>query len=212
MSELHSPVNEVVRNEVPESGNSFNFDKRVEKQELNDAVEKTDNYNYDHRVESYKDDNGVVYRDENGLKENTKFESNGYQFETDDKGRPKSAEGVLRLKPEGAKNATIPASLTMKEIANNQHLTTDDRGHLIGKRFDGPAILGNLVAMDFNVNRGEYNKMEEMLAKEIKAGKEVYMKVEPQYKGDSHRPAGIHVTYTINGEQFTRTFRNRSDI
>lgn len=212
MSEFHTAANEVVRNEIPETRNSFDFDKRVEKQELNETTGKTDSFNYDHRLESYKDDKGVIYREENGLKENTKFELNGYQFETDNEGRPKCAEGQLRLKPEEVKRDDIPASLTMKEIANNQHLLSDDRGHLIGDRFYGPAKLGNLIAQDFNVNRGEYNKMEKMLAKEIKVGNEVYMKVEPQYKDESHRPTGVHVTYTINGEQFTRTFRNRSDI
>lgn len=155
----------------------------------------------------YTDDNGEVYRVDNDLVADNTYEINGYKYETDDQGRIVSAEGKLQLKNhEGYK--TIPQSTTLSEIGKGDEKATDDRGHPIGDRFNGKGDIGNLVPQDSTLNRGEYNKFEDSLAKEVAKGNEVYMKVEMDYPGKSYRPDSFIVSYSINGEEFTTTFFN----
>ncbi len=68
--------------------------------------------------------------------------------------------------------------------------------------------MENLVPQDSKINQGDFKKMEDSLAKEVKAGKDVQIKVEPIYEGDSNRPSAIGVTYTIDGEKTVRIFPN----
>ena len=155
----------------------------------------------------YTDDNGEVYRVDNDLVADNTYEINGYKYETDEQGRIVSAEGKLQLKNhEGYK--TIPQSTTLSEIGKGDEKATDDRGHPIGDRFNGKGDIGNLVPQDSTLNRGEYNKFEDSLAKEVAKGNEVYMKVEMDYPGKSYRPDSFIVSYSINGEEFTTTFFN----
>ena len=155
----------------------------------------------------YTDDNGEVYRVDKDLVADNSYEINGYKYETDDQGRIVSAEGKLQLKNhEGYK--TIPQSTTLSEIGKGDEKATDDRGHPIGDRFNGKGDIGNLVPQDSTLNRGEYNKFEDSLAKEVAKGNEVYMKVEMDYPGKSYRPDSFIVSYSINGEEFTTTFFN----
>lgn len=50
--------------------------------------------------------------------------------------------------------------------------------------------------------------LENELAKEVKDGKDVKVKIEPVYDGDSRRPDAIVVTYSIDGEESVRVFPN----
>lgn len=161
----------------------------------------------------YTDDNGNVYRINNDLVANNNYELNGYKYETDNKGRIVSAGGKLHLKNHEGYNP-IPQKATLSEIGKGDEKATDDRGHPIGDRFDGVSDIGNLVSQDSSLNRGEYNKFEDSLAKEIAKGNEVYMKVEMDYPGKSFRPDSFSVSYSINGEKFFRTFSNnpRGDV
>ena len=68
--------------------------------------------------------------------------------------------------------------------------------------------LENLVAGDVSLNRGDYKKLEVQIAKEVSAGKDVYMRVDLDYPGKSYRPDSFIVSYSINGEEFTTTFFN----
>ena len=65
--------------------------------------------------------------------------------------------------------------------------------------------------MDSNLNKVDYNRMEDKLASAVKAGDDVYLKVEPKYTGDSRRPSSFKATYTINGEKTVEIFKNGSD-
>ena len=79
---------------------------------------------------------------------------------------------------------------------------------MIGDQFDGSNGLENLVPQDSNVNRGDFKNFENELAKEVRSGNDVSVKVEPIYEGDSRRPSVIVVTYTINGSTYQRFFNN----
>ena len=160
------------------------------------------------------------------LKPNEKYEVNGYEYETDSKGRIKHCEGDLRLE-DGKRN---PAA--QREVGGADRHTgdgveydlndRDDGGHLIATRFGGSGEKDNLVAQNYNLNRGEYKKMENGWANtlEEKDGDgnsryNVHVEIKPVYRGDSERPGAFIVNETItdreSGEVIsrqTRRFRN----
>lgn len=153
----------------------------------------------------YYDANGNLYRVDNDLLPNNKYEINGYKYETDENGRIISAEGDLHLKD---RDGRLPIKDSIEDVGKGDQKATDDRGHLIGDQFDGSNGLENLVPQDANINRTDFKNFENELAKEVKDGKNVHVKVEPVYDGDSHRPSAIVVTYSINGEESVRVFPN----
>ncbi len=152
----------------------------------------------------YTDDNGEVYRVDNDLVADNTYEINGYKYETDDQGRIVSAEGKIQLKSRD--RLTIKDS--MENIGRGDEKNTDDRSHIIGDNLNGSNGLENIVAGDASLNRGDYNKLEAQLAKEVSAGKEVYMRVDLDYPGKSYRPDSFIVSYSINGEEFVKVFSN----
>lgn len=153
----------------------------------------------------YYDDNGKLYRVENDLAPNSEYEINGYKYTTDDKGRIVSAEGTLHMKN---REGRLPIKDSIEDIGKGDQKEGDDRGHLIGDQFDGSNGVENMIPQDANINRNDFKNFENELAKEVKDGKEVNIKVEPIYEGDSKRPVAIVVTYSINGEESVRVFPN----
>ena len=155
----------------------------------------------------YRDDNGEIYRKGDHLVPDNEYTVRGYDFKTDDQGRITSAEGKLRTR--SPENDGIRENV--KGIDSQEYKDTDDRGHLIGLRFDGSSGLENLVPMDLHLNRGDYEKLENTLENAIKDKADVYLKVEPKYEGNSNRPAGFRVIYTIDGERDVVVFKNESE-
>lgn len=153
----------------------------------------------------YYDSNGSLYRVGDQLLPNSTYELNGYKYETDDQGRIVSAEGILHLKDDRDR---LPIKDSMEAVGKGDQKEGDDRGHLIGDQFDGSNGLENLVPQDSNINRVAFKNFENELAQEVKAGNDVYVKVEPIYDGNSNRPACIVVTYSINGNESMRIFPN----
>lgn len=156
----------------------------------------------------YYDDNGKLYRVEKELQPNTEYEINGYKYKTDEKGRIISAEGKLHVKE---RDGRLPIKDSLEDIGKGDEKEGDDRGHLIGDQFDGSNGMENMVPQDADINRNDFRKLENELAKVVKDGKEVYVKVEPVYEGDSRRPAAVVVTYSINGEEHVRVFPNNKE-
>lgn len=156
----------------------------------------------------YYDDNGELYRVDADLLPNHEYEINGYKYETDEKGRIISAEGQLRIKD---REGRLPIRDSLEDIGKGDEKENDDRGHLIGDQFDGSNGLENLIPQDAEINRKDYKNLENELAEAVKEGKEVYVKVEPIYEGDSRRPSEIVVTYTIDGKENVRVFPNSKE-
>ena len=137
------------------------------------------------------------------LQPNTTYEKNGYTYQTDEMGRTISAEGQLKLKP-GER------SHQQTEIG---HLgrSTDEGGHLIATRFDGPKDGFNIVPQDADLNRSarsEWKEMENEWAQVLKAGEVVDVKIEPYYDDETKRPAMFDVFYKMGGKSYTKTFLN----
>ena len=154
----------------------------------------------------YTDDNAKVFRIDDELVPNNKFEMNGYSYRTDIEGRPATAEGTLRLKDDPSKHPNPDDVIEV--IGKGDELKTDDRGHLIGNRFDGSGGMENFTAQDLKLNRGEINQLEKMLAEKVENGDEVYLKIKPKYEGNSRRPTEYKYIYTVNGEKSVQVFRN----
>ena len=150
------------------------------------------------------DDNGKVYRSGNELKPNNTFEVNGYKYKTDSHGRVKSAEGVLQKKDHDGRRTME----SRDKVDKGDMKTTDDRGHLIADRFNGSGGIENLVPMDAKLNQGDYKALESTLSDAVNDGAKVNYKVEPLYIGESTRPSEFKVPYSINGEKFTKVFKN----
>ena len=153
----------------------------------------------------YYDSQGNLYRVGDQLLPNNTYEINGYTYKTDELGRIISAEGKLHLKEDRDK---LRIKDSMETVGKGDQKDSDDRGHLIGDQFDGSNGLENLVPQDSNINRVDFKNFENELAKEVRAGNDVRVKVEPIYEGDSRRPSGILVTYSINGSENIRIFPN----
>ena len=86
------------------------------------------------------------------LNSNTKYEKNGYEFLTNEKGKVCLAYGKLELGDGGR---------TVEQTRGGKlGLKTDEGGHLIGQRFTGPTDGFNLIPQDTNLNRGAWKAME----------------------------------------------------
>lgn len=153
----------------------------------------------------YYDDKGSLYRVGKELAPNRGYELNGYKYQTDEKGRIVSAEGNLHLKN---REGRLPIRDTIDDIGKGDQLEGDDRGHLIGDQFDGSNGLENMIPQDSDINRNEFKNFENELADAVREGKEVEVKNEPIYEGDSRRPVAIAVTYSIDGNESVRIFPN----
>src|SRR3546814_19055716 len=60
---------------------------------------------------------------------------------------------------------------------------TDDGGHYIAARFNGPSDAFNHFAQDANFNRGTYRAMEDAWAASVRAGHRVMVDIVPHYDG-----------------------------
>ncbi len=156
----------------------------------------------------YRDDNGQVYRIGNDLAANATYVLNGYTYETDAQGRIASVEGALQIKD---RKGRLRIKDSLNDIGKGDELPGDDRGHLIGDRFNGSNGLGNMIPQNAVINRVDFRKLENELAKQVKDKRTVNVKIEPMYGGNSRRPDAIVVAYNIDGEENIRIFPNSKE-
>ncbi|WP_369310052.1 DNA/RNA non-specific endonuclease [Providencia rettgeri] len=126
---------------------------------------------------------------------NTVYKVDGNNtYKTDSQGRVQSVEAKLSLN-KNDRNSYQQCKAGKCGVAG------DEGGHLIGTRFNEPGEKINIVPMNSNLNRVEWKKMENLWAKALKENKQVDVKIEPVYIGNSDRPAKFNVRYTIEGER-----------
>lgn len=76
---------------------------------------------------------------------------------------------------------------------------TDEGGHYIANRFNGPSDAFNHFAQDRNFNRSAYSAMENAWAKYVREGRKVSVSIRPLYRGMSRRPYHVTVVWSVDG-------------
>lgn len=190
------------------SGAEIDPDARIEAEDSGGETSQNAEVDPDARIEnsalddekpidnSRIDDNGNVYKDENGeLLPNTAYEVNGTRYTTDEIGRITRAEGYLKDTPDNERDNSAQS-----DAGGKDRKPGDDGGHLRARRNGGSSGNENLVAMRDTINRGDYKQSENEENQMLKEGKQVYEKVDITYDDDSARPSKIDKTYT-DGEK-----------
>jgi DNA/RNA non-specific endonuclease len=115
----------------------------------------------------------------------------------------RKVEGLLALGP------TQPRSRSAQRDAGkpDRH-STDDGGHYIARRFNGPTAAINHFAQDSNFNRGRYRILEDEWARRKREGKTVYVIIRPFYSGNSKRPVEIVAVFFVDGKEKSVRFPN----
>lgn len=132
------------------------------------------------------------------------IERNGYRFAVDAEGRTREVTGPLTLGQSGSRSRTEQARAGVPD-----RLASDDGGHYIAARFNGPRDVFNHFAQDRNFNRGAYRALEDRWAGEVRAGHSVKVDIVPYYIGHSRRPDRLTVSWSIGKHSRFRSFPNR---
>lgn len=119
---------------------------------------------------------------------------NGYEYEFDAKGRVSGVKGKLKLNKAQGRNTKAQLG-----AGGEDRLTTDQGGHYVGRRFDGPMDDFNHFAQNGNFNNGAYKSLENSWQRALEDGKSVEVEITPKYPGDSLRPSTITVRQWIDG-------------
>ena len=137
------------------------------------------------------------------LKPNVKYRcgEHNYIYITDDSGRIKEVYvEELKYTQRDYRERHNPNTLGKKQ--------GDHAGHLIADRFGGSKELDNLVSQSAFVNLSEYKKMENIWAKALDNGQKVSVDIKVQYDGDSMRPSGFVVNFTVDRKKTNKTIKN----
>jgi large repetitive protein len=130
---------------------------------------------------------------------------NGYTYHLDDAGRVLKVEGDLTLNKAQGRNTTA-----QRNAGGADRLPTDQGGHYIGRRFNGPTDDFNHFAQNANFNNSAYRRLENSWETSLSQGRSVRVRIEPSYNGGSLRPDQLVVRQWIDGRQLAPvTFRNR---
>ena len=121
---------------------------------------------------------------------------NGCEYQIDDGGRTRRVSGTLTLADKHVRSRTAQA-----QAGGMDRRPTDDGGHYIAARFNGPTEAFNHFAQNANFNRGTYRLLEDQWASAKRAGRAVTVKLVPGYDGISKLPALINIWFTINGHE-----------
>lgn len=133
------------------------------------------------------------------------IEKSGYRYELDLSERTREIKGEVSVDETAARSRR-----NQREAGGADRRATDDGGHYIAARFNGPSDAFNHFAQDANFNRGAYRVMENSWAANVRAGHRVSVDIVPHYVGLSRRPDRIKVTWFVDGARRSRTFANES--
>ncbi|WP_335307069.1 DNA/RNA non-specific endonuclease [Sphingomonas adhaesiva] len=121
---------------------------------------------------------------------------NGYTYVIDDRDRTRRVSGSLMT------GMVAPRSKRAQLSAGGaDRRGTDDGGHYIAARFNGPSDAFNHFAQGSKVNRGKYRALEDEWAREKRAGKVVTVKILPVFDDGSQRPSRLEVIFFVDGRK-----------
>jgi hypothetical protein len=105
-------------------------------------------------------------------------------------------------------DAPTRSRTSQRQAGGAERRASDDGGHYIAARFNGPTEAFNHFAQDANFNRGSYRLLEAEWARDKRAGRAVAVKIIPQFGGNSIRPSAINVWWTVNDKRKSVRFPN----
>jgi len=123
-----------------------------------------------------------------------KVSRNGYLFEIDALDRMRRVTGQLRLNQEQKRDKKVQLN-----AGGGDRRTSDQGGHYIARRFDGPTDAFNHFAQDANFSRSSYLALENRWAKAMQSGSNVRVAIVPVFDGQSERPTSLNVRFWISG-------------
>jgi hypothetical protein len=129
--------------------------------------------------------------------------ANGYDFGIDLTGRTRQITGELSKNPTQGRSRRA-----QREAGGADRRTTDEGGHYVARRFNGPTAAFNHFAQDINFNRGRYRSLEDKLDKAKDLHKRVFIDITPLYEHLSKRPYSIIFRYKIDGVWKVAVFSN----
>jgi len=194
-----------VRKSTTKFGTGFNdwFDNNIER--IQQALEKRER---ELKAAENADKGKATESTESSPKSNKSVPHtetrNGYEYTFDEQGRVAHVEGDLDSNPAQGRNTKAQLS-----AGGDDRLPTDEGGHFVGRRFDGPTDDFNHFAQDMNFNRGAYKSLENSWQRALDNGSEVHVDITPNYSGDSLRLDSLDVNYTIDGVPYQKTFINQ---
>lgn len=118
---------------------------------------------------------------------------NGYDFDLDSDNKMRRAAGSVSL---GSATRNRRGQL---EAGGTDRRSTDDGGHYVARRFNGPPDRFNLFPQDANFNRGKYRLLEDEWARAKRAGKNVEIEILPRFEAGSKRPTELDIFFLIDG-------------
>lgn len=173
-------------------------------QEPDYSEKREPNSTYEFNGSTYEtDDNGQTYKKNGGILPNIEYTVNGNTYKTDENGNKVSCDSNPEYTEEGSRNMK-----EQKESGGEERQEDDDGGHIIARILGGAEGEENLVPMRRTINRGDYKRMENEIAKALQEGKEVSIHIDIEYDGDSSRPSKIRAEYTIDGKKTVCEFDN----
>ena len=195
-----------VISEVLDTDNDGNGLQQVAKNALRPNSSFTTGFG-DDAVECFTDATGSIYRQGNKLLPNIKFVIGNATYQTDDLGRVVSVTFKnLELKPKG-QGRELLNHISIEDLGKGFELPGDQKGHIIGDRFNGSNSIANLVPMSKDLNLSKYKVIENIWAEAIEHGQVVDGTIKLLYDGISFRPSRMDVTYFIDGiEAIARLF------
>ena len=145
---------------------------------------------------------GIIRTTGGSREQRVTIAKNDYNFSIDAHARPGQIYGELTLQSQSR------SKRAQADAGKPDRRNTDDGGHFIAARFNGPREWFNHFAQDANFNRGAYRAIEDAWARAVRSGKRVFVDIVPRYRGTSMRPHSLIVTWTIDGKKSKRRFAN----
>ncbi|MFZ5745670.1 MAG: DNA/RNA non-specific endonuclease [Pseudomonadota bacterium] len=131
------------------------------------------------------------------------FTRNGYAFGVDAQFRTRRVTGTLTPGPHSSRSRSMQSG-----AGRPDRRQSDDGGHYIAVRFNGPREKFNHFAQDANFNRGQYRALEDQWAKAIARGEKVLVDLKPAYRGSSQRPSSILIVWTTGTSRKRMRLKN----
>ncbi len=175
--------------------------------EPDNSEQRKQNSEYEFHGSIYEtDDNGQTYKKNGELLPDQEYTVKGSAYKTDAHGNIIACDSRPVYTEDGSRNMK-----EQRESGGEERQDSDDGGHVIARILGGAEGNENLVPMRRTVNRGDYKKMENEIARSLQEGKEVVLHIDLQYEKDSGRPSDIRAEYTIDGKKMVCEFDNNEN-